>query len=300
MPNGADCGAADDRRDLPVEGIARPVSKRPFPTDGRTPPTTSPSNATHRRGTHAGSPAAKTFHSLRAVLAFDRTKPSSPPFHRQPTRSFDRPLPPDGDTGIHRFARMHYPNRGEESTYTEGSPREPGRSVQFSARPPRDHGQAPVAHFLGKFSPGNTIAADSATESLRDKRRCHDTACLRTLPQLKDGNGRELRLRICPPQVPLERHCLGTFPTPYPTVGTTPFRNLPRHTYRWNDTAWKFIRDSDDTTVGTDSVALLQPSPSVTTTRNNPSPQLSQMCAVTTTRQTVHWNIEFLGILHCS
>lgn len=54
MPTGATCGAADDRRDLPVKVIARQVCKRPFSTDDGALPTTSPSNATHRRGTHAG------------------------------------------------------------------------------------------------------------------------------------------------------------------------------------------------------------------------------------------------------
>lgn len=44
--------------------------------------------------------AANAFHSPRALLAFHRPKPSLPPSHRQPTRSHDQSLPPDGDIGI--------------------------------------------------------------------------------------------------------------------------------------------------------------------------------------------------------
>ena len=64
-----------------------------IPTDGRAPPTTSPSNATHRRGTHAGSPAAKTFHFLRAMLAFNRTVIAS---FSPATNPFLRPISPSG------------------------------------------------------------------------------------------------------------------------------------------------------------------------------------------------------------
>ena len=92
--------------------------------------------------------------------------------------------------------------------------------MQFSARPPRDHSQAPVAHSLGNFSPGNTIAADSATEFSRDKRRCNDTACLRTLPQ----------------RVPLKRQCIAQNTSPASTVGTTLPGNFSKTMpHRWND-----------------------------------------------------------------
>ena len=144
--------------------------------------------------------------------------------------------------------------------------------MQFSARPPRDHGQTPVAHFLGKFSPGNIIVADTATESSRDKHRCHDTAYLRILSE----------------RAPLKRRCMAQNLSPASTVGTTPpgdFSETIPH--RWNDTVSEssethipleqrrpqFIQNSDDTPVGTDfgtdSVTLLQPSPSETTTRHN-------------------------------
>ena len=69
-PAGAGCGAADDRRALPLGVAARQVSQRQFSTVDEAPPTTSSSNATHRKGTHAGLAAANAFHSPRAMLAF--------------------------------------------------------------------------------------------------------------------------------------------------------------------------------------------------------------------------------------
>ena len=41
------------------------------PTADRTLPATTPPNATHRKGTHASLTAAMTFHSMRAMLAFN-------------------------------------------------------------------------------------------------------------------------------------------------------------------------------------------------------------------------------------
>ena len=77
------------------------------------------------------------------------------------TNPFLRPVSPSGRRHWHPCGRsqgVHLrgcttPTVGKRGP-AKGSPREPGRSVQFSTPPPRDHGQAPVAHSLGKLSPG--------------------------------------------------------------------------------------------------------------------------------------------------
>ena len=85
-----------------------------------------------------------------------RTVTFSQRSHRQPTRFFRRSLPPAGDGASVRPAVSTRTDALPRPTTREdrhrGSPRQPGRSVQFSARPPRDHGRAHVAHFLGKSS----------------------------------------------------------------------------------------------------------------------------------------------------
>ena len=137
---------------------ARQVSKRQFPTVAEAPPTTSPSNATHGKCTHAGQTAANAFHSPRAMLAFDGQQLSPIVLtDNQPVslvcRSLRRGMahraadPPGRHVDFDGYATQ--PSTRED--FRRGSPREPGRSVHFSARPPRDHGRAPVAHFLGKL-----------------------------------------------------------------------------------------------------------------------------------------------------
>ena len=224
VPTGADCGAADDRRDLPVKVIARPVSKRQFPTDDRTPPTTSPSNATHRRGTHAGSPAANAFHFPRALLAFQRPKLSSPPSHRQPTRSYDRSLPSDGDTGIRAV--------GPKESIRTGALPQPWirEDLRRAHRESRDD-QCSFPHDL----PGITTKLLSLTLWRIFPRK---TSLERTLPRnfYETSAARTiLRLRTFSGQMPLIRYCMaqkGDNPRPHRTVGTTLPPNCWKHSHR--------------------------------------------------------------------
>lgn len=99
--------------------------------------------------------------------------------------------------------------------------------------------------------------------------------CLRTLP--RQVPLKRQRLGNFSRQVPLGRHCLGIFPTPLP---------LERHCLR------TVRRQLYPTPIGTTLPRNF--SQATQSYRHNHSPQLSLMCAVTTTRQTVDWDINFL------
>lgn len=110
--------------------------------------------------------------------------------------------------------------------------------------------------------------------------------------------------------MPLKRHCRprnvyvpartvgttlpGDFLRPHRTVVTTIHRNCPKHSHRSNDTASECIRNKDNAPVGNDPAAEI--SAATESFRRNQSPRLSQMCAVTTTRQTDDWDIDFFQI----
>ena len=100
-----------------------------------------------------------------------RTATFSHRSHRQPTRFFGRSLPPAEDGAPFETDRAGLvastggsPPPSKREDLRRGQQRKPGRSVQSLARPPRDHGRAPVAHSLG----GN-----GKVPRQRPSERCH-------------------------------------------------------------------------------------------------------------------------------
>lgn len=157
--------------------------------------------------------------------------------------------------------------------------------MQFSARPPRDHSQAPVAHSLGKFPPrgkhhrnGHCLGIITRQAPLERPYVSPNFSETNAVDTTLHGSDRET---IRGHTAPLEQHWLGISRNTG-TVETTPPRNA-----------------SETTTTFPLATTLPQKFSAATQSfRHNHSPRLSQMYAVSTTRQGSQWDIDFSANLH--